>query len=173
MIKAKELQTHEYHNFYSTYISKVPDNLDLIDGYKTGGHAIVQFFKAIPEDKLEYSYAKGKWSVKDVFQHIIDNERVFTYRFFRIARQDKTPLAGYEQNNFAASVNTKRKSINDLIEEYQAVRQYSLVLLKSLTINSLNFLGTVSGGPMSARAAAFVTLGHEIHHVNVLKERYL
>lgn len=167
------LQTAEYHPFYLGYINKVTKEVGLLDGYKLGKTQVLDFFKSIPADKLEYRYAIDKWSIKDVFQHIIDNERIFTYRCFRISRQDKTPLAGYDQNTYVEPADASSKTIEDLLEEYETVRQSSIVLLKRLSDDNLKFLGAVSGGDMSARAAAFVTLGHEIHHINIIKERYL
>ncbi|MGB5420383.1 DinB family protein, partial [Algibacter sp.] len=159
--------------YYETYIAKVSDKFNLIDGLKEGKIQVENFFKSIPNDKLEYRYAEDKWSVKDVFQHIIDNERVFMYRCFRIARQDKTPLAGYEQNDYIIPSNANKKSLENLIEEYQAVRQNFIVLVKSLSEQDLKQIGTASDSVLSSRAAVFITLGHEIHHVNVIKERYL
>ena len=122
---------------------------------------------------MEYKYAAGKWSIKEVFQHIIDTERVFLYRCFRIARHDKTPLTGFEQDDYIVPSKANSKSIESLLEEYQTVRQNSIVLLKSLSETDLKHLGNASDHMLSARAAAFMTLGHEIHHIEVIKERYL
>jgi len=172
-MKVTEINSQEYQVFYSTYISKVPKSISLIDGYKTGEKRILNFFKAIPKDKLMYRYAPNKWSIKEIFQHIIDTERVFIYRCFTIARHDKTALAGFEQDDYIAPSNADKKTIDDLVEEYKAVRLNSIVLLKSLNDDDLKFIGHVNGAEMSARAAAFVILGHEIHHLEVIKERYL
>lgn len=172
-MKVKTLENTEYANFYSTYINKVPQDLDLLDAYKIGKTKVLGVFKSISEEKSKYRYAEGKWSIREVFQHIIDNERIFTYRCLRIARRDKTPLAGYEQNDYIPSSKAHQKPMEVLIKEYEVVRENSILLLQSLDTDDLKAMGNVSGGEMSARAAAFITIGHEIHHINVINERYL
>ena len=172
-MKVSDLKSTEYNSYYSTYISKVPKNVSITEGFKNGQIQVTNFFKSIPDHKLEHRYAPDKWSIKEVFQHIIDTERVFMYRCFRIARHDKTPLAGYEQDDYVTPSNADIKPINDLIEEYQTVRQSFIVLLKNLSDDDLKFEGNASENPMSSRAAAFITLGHEIHHMEVVKEHYL
>ena len=172
-MKVTDLSTSEYHTFYANYMRQVPKDVNLIAGFKGGSEQLVAFFKQIPSSKLEYRYAEDKWSIKEVLQHIIDTERIFLYRCFRIARQDKTELAGFEQDDYILPSKANSKSIEDLLEEYQTVRQNAIVLLKSLSAPDLKQLGHASGSKLSARAAAFMILGHEIHHMAVLKERYL
>ncbi len=172
-MKVADLKTTEYHSYYKTYINKIPNETTLIEGFKNGQTQIINFFKTIPQNKLEYAYAADKWSIKDVLQHIIDTERVFMYRCFRIARHDKTPLAGYNQDDYIASSNSSKKTLQELLEEYQAVRESFIVLLKSLNTASLSHTGIADNHELSSRAAAFIILGHEIHHVNIIKERYL
>lgn len=169
----KDLNNNEYDAFYSTYIKMVPENVALMEGYKNGGAKVIQFFKSIPNEKLEYKYAKGKWTVKEILQHIIDNERVFTYRCFRISRRDITLLAGYNENDYVASSKANKKPMRTLLQEYEIGRKNSMLLIESLSKEDLCFVGNLNGNHMSARAAAFVTLGHEMHHINVLKTRYL
>ncbi len=172
-MKVTDLNASEYNSYYETYISKVSKNINLIDGFIKADKDVVDFFKSIPENKLDYRYASDKWSIKDVFQHIIDTERVFMYRCFRIGRHDTTPLAGYEQDDYVNPSNADNKSLNNLLEEYKIVRKSFIVLLKSLSDKDLMFKGHASGYPLSARAAAFIILGHEIHHIEVIKARYL
>ena len=169
----KDLNPSEYNAFYKRYIDNVPEHLNLIEALDDGLNQVSRFFKAIPQDKLNYIYAAGKWSIKEVFQHIIDTERVFIYRCFRIARHDGTALVGFEQDDYIIPSNAKNKSIESLIEEYIAVRMYSLSVLKSLSEIDLEFIGIANGSKLSARSAAFIIAGHEITHVNVIKERYL
>lgn len=172
-MKVTDLKTEEYAEFYSTYITKVPKDLDLIDAYLTNKALVLDFFKSISNEKASYRYGADKWSIKEVFQHIIDNERIFTYRSLRLARQDNTPLSGYDQNDYINPSNADKKHLKDLIKEYEVVRESSIIFFKSLKEEDLSFIGHVSGGLMSTRAAAFITIGHEIHHINVLKARYL
>lgn len=169
----QDLDTEEFNPFYSTYINILPKNLNLIEGFEAGFKNVQDFFKAIPKDKLEYKYALDKWTVKEVFQHIIDTERIFMYRCLRVARHDKTPLAGFEQNDYILPSKANSKTIESLLEEYRVTRQYSIILLKSFSNEDLKSRGTASGYVMSARSAAFSTIGHEIWHMNIIRDRYL
>lgn len=172
-MKKQDLTTDEYHQFYKTYIDMIPDTLELVEGFEMGFKNTEDFFKSIPKKKLEYKYAEDKWTIKEIFQHIIDTERIFMYRCLRVARQDKTALAGFDQNDYIVPSKANSKTIEFLLEEYRTTRQYSIVLLKSLSDDDLKYIGKASGNIMSARSAAFSTIGHEIHHMNVIKERYL
>lgn len=172
-MKVSDLKASEYDAYYKNYINKVSNETTLTEGFKHGETQVVSFFKSIPVDKLEYKYAADKWTIKEVFQHIIDTERIFMYRCFRIARRDEKALMGFEQDDYIAPSRANDKSLDDLLEEYQAVRLNFKVLFKSLKNEDLNFMGTASGSPLSARAAAFIILGHEIHHLDVIKELYL
>lgn len=169
----EDLQATEFAPFYSGYISKIPKNLSLIDCFESGMQNVSTFFSEISKEKLNYKYANGKWSIKEVFQHIIDTERVFMYRCFRIARHDQTALSGFEQNDYIEPSNANNKSIESLLEEYQTVRQSFIVLLKSFSDDDLKFVGNASGNAMTARAAAFIIIGHEKWHMDIIKERYL
>ncbi|MEC3908559.1 DinB family protein [Tamlana sp. 2201CG12-4] len=169
----KEVKQEEYNPYYSTYMNKVPKDYKLIEAYELGLTHVVAFFRGIPEDKLRYCYAEDKWSIKEVFQHIIDTERVFIYRCFRISRHDTTPLAGFDQNDYIKPSRSHKKTLELLIEEYQSVRNHSITFLKSLSDDDLKFIGNANGSPISARAAAFSVIGHEIHHIDILKDRYL
>ncbi|PWH82892.1 DinB family protein [Algibacter marinivivus] len=172
-MRVTDLNTSEYNSYYGTYTSKVPKDVTLMDGFVKAEKDVVDFFKSIPEGKLEYRYASGKWSIKEVLQHIIDTERVFMYRCFRIARHDSAPLVGYEQDDYIEPSKADDKSINDLLEEYKIGRKSFIILLKSINDADLMFTGHASGSPLSARAAAFIILGHEIHHMEVIKTLYL
>lgn len=172
-MKITDLSPSEYNNYYSGYIGMVPRETTLIEGFTKGANEVVDFFGSIPEDKWHTTYAKGKWSLKEVFQHLIDTERIFQYRCFRIARHDATPLPGFEQDNYIEPSQANNKTMNALLEEFKAVRQSFITLLNTLSDEDFKFMGNVSGSPTSARAAAFIVLGHYIWHMNIIKERYL
>lgn len=169
----QDLTAEELNPFYSTYINLVPKSVNLIDGFETGFKNVEAFFESISKDKLDYKYAEDKWTIKEVLQHIIDTERIFMYRCLRVARHDKTALAGFEQDDYIEPSKANSKSIESLQEEYKTTRQYSIVLLKSLSDEDLKCIGKASGNVMSARSASFSTIGHEIHHMKIIKERYL
>ena len=169
----RDLSISEFNPYYKKYIDLVPDHLELIAGFYKGLNIIESFFNAIPKDKQAYKYAEDKWTVKEVFQHIIDTERVFMYRCFRIARHDRTPLVGYEQNDYIKPSGANDKEMKFLLEEYSITRKNFIVLLKSLSHDDLIFIGNANGSNTSARSVAFSVLGHELWHLKVIKEHYL
>lgn len=172
-MKITDLNPTEYNEYYSKYIGLVSKQQILIDGFTEGLNEIVNFFESIPEVKLNYAYGPDKWTVKEVFQHVIDTERIFQYRCFCIARRDKNILPGFEQNDYIKPSQAKNKSLESLIDEFKTVRSSFIVLLASLQDEDLRCIGDVSGNPMSARAAAFIVLGHHQWHINIIKEHYL
>ncbi|WP_296386364.1 DinB family protein [Winogradskyella sp.] len=166
------LNQSEYNSYYKNYINNASDDV-IVKGLKKNLDAVVSFYSSIPQEKHDYAYAEGKWTVKDILLHIIDTERVFVYRTMRIARQDKTPLAGFEQDDYVINGNTKARSLDSLIEEYKAVRYATIVLYNSFDSNTLKQIGEASGSPISVRALGYIITGHENHHNQVIKERYL
>lgn len=169
---SNQLKTEEYNSYYRTYIDKAV-NVDIVDGLKQNLESVVEFYLSIPQNKHDYAYTEGKWSIKDVLLHIIDTERIFAYRALRIARQDKTPLSGYEQDDYVIPANASARSLENIIEEYKAVRQASIVLYSSFDNAVLKEIGEASGFPFSVRALGYILTGHENHHNQVIKERYL
>ncbi|WP_452220784.1 DinB family protein [Lacinutrix salivirga] len=171
-MRVSDLKSNEYLPYFSNYISKVGD-LQLMDALHISLKEGYDFFKSIPEDKLEYRYAEGKWTIKDILLHIIDTERIFCYRALRFAREDKTALPGFDQNTYAESSNANDRTMESLLSEYISVRNATVV--QFLNFNSAMLLqkGTASGGEISVRAFGFLVVGHETHHIEVIKERYL
>lgn len=169
----QDLQASEYHDYYTTYLNLVPDGVHLLDAFKNNTITTLNFFRSISKDKLDYRYDEGKWSVKEVFQHLIDTERVFQFRCFHIGRHDKAALPGFEQNDYIEPSGADKKSIELLLEEFEAVRNGFITLLKGLTPEDLKQIGKANNTNTSARAIAFINLGHYIHHINITKERYL
>ena len=168
----KDITAAEYNPYYKTYIDKIA-NGDLIDLLFESQQTTVTFFKNVPEDKYLFRYDYGKWSVLEVFQHIIDTERIFAYRALRFSRMDATPLSGFDQDLYITASQANNKQMAHLIKEYDVVRQNSIALFQSLSGEQLAFIGTASDSPMSARAAAAIMVGHETHHVSVIQEHYL
>ncbi|WP_298903431.1 DinB family protein [uncultured Psychroserpens sp.] len=168
-----DLKSAEFDNYYLRYIDKLSHKTELKKGFSTGKDTLIDFFKSIPNEKLMYRYQAEKWSIKEILQHIIDTERIFMYRCFRIARQDTTPLAGFDQNVYMKPSEANLKSIEHLLNEFEINRNHSISLLNSLSNENLSFIGNSNGGAMSARAAAFTILGHDIWHMEVIKNKYL
>jgi uncharacterized damage-inducible protein DinB len=171
-MNSNQLPTNEYSKFNATYINAL-DNLDLIEELEICLHDFIRFVQNIPMDKFDYRYTEGKWTIKDIIQHIIDAERIFSYRALRISRNDQTPLPGFEENSYVEHTNANARSIQGLLTEMAAVREATLLLFKSLTQEQLQLLGTASDNPISVRAIGFIIIGHQKHHQRIFKERYL
>lgn len=167
-----ELPSSEYNPFYQTYIMALGD-VELIEELKNGRKVLLSLFEEIPEEKINYAYAEGKWSLAEALVHMIDTERIFQYRALCIARNDKTPLPGFDQDNYVPFSNAANRSKKDLIEEYRSVRDATITLFNSFDDEAINRIGIASGSKMSVRALGFIISGHQAHHVRVLKERYL
>lgn len=168
-----DLTEEEFDPYYERYLSKLPENTSLYEGFESGKSNVLDFFENLPIEKLDYRYAPGKWSIKEILQHLVDTERIFMYRCFRIARRDTTSLAGFDQNVYVQPSRAATKSFESLLNEFKSVRDNSISLLTSLTEEDLRFIGVANEGAMSARAAAFSIIGHEIWHMDLIKERYL
>ena len=132
-----------------------------------------ELINSIPEGKFGFAYAEGKWTLAELLMHIIDAERVFQYRALRFARNDKTPLAGFDQDDYIPECNAGGRSKKDLLEEYAAVRESTIKLFQSFDDEMLKRVGNASGSDMSARAMGFIICGHQAHHLKIIKERYL
>ncbi|MBO6606529.1 DinB family protein [Psychroserpens sp.] len=172
MIAFKDLTKEEYNAYYQTYIDKSGHD-NLLDGLKSNLEAILSFYEAIPESKLEYRYEEGKWTVKEIIQHLMDAERVFAYRALRIARQDQTNLPGFEQDDYVVTSKANKRAMRHLLEEYRLIRLSTIMLFESLSEADLALIGQASGSPASPRALGFIIIGHENHHRGVIEQRYL
>lgn len=166
------LNTNEYIPYYQTYINKAGD-LPLIDGLKQSQNQSIAFLESIPEETYGYAYSEGKWTIKEVIQHVIDTERIFAYRALCIGRKDETSFPGYEQDDYAVTSQANLRTKQSLISEYKTVRMSNISLFESFTDEMLKEIGTASNSPVSPRAIAFVLIGHETHHWDVIKARYL
>lgn len=171
-MNSNQLPQNEYSKFNATYIIAL-NNVNLIEELEISLHDFIKFVQNIPMDKFDYRYAEGKWTIKDIIQHIIDAERIFSYRALRISRNDQTPLPGFEENDYVENTNANARSIQELLTEMATVRQSTLLLFKSFTAEQLQLMGTASNHPVSVRALGFLVIGHQKHHQRVFQERYL
>ena len=167
-----DLGSGEYNAYYGTYIDKTGE-LTLKGDLRDLGKKTILFLEHISKDKLEFRYADGKWTIKEIIQHLMDAERIFAYRALRIARQDKTPLPGFEQDDYVGPSQANNRSLEELINEFKAIKIATATLFDSFSEEMLLALGTASNNPISVRAIGFIIMGHEIHHCQVIKERYL
>ncbi|TDD93919.1 DinB family protein [Flavobacterium cellulosilyticum] len=171
-MKLSQLQKSEFSSFYTPYIGAVNDE-DLIDALENGLSHLISFFSNIPFEKLEYRYAENKWTVKDILLHLIDAERIFTYRALRIGRGDQTALAGFDENDYVPNAMANSRSLESLTNEFIVVRNSTIVLFKNFTEEQLLNRGTASNNSISVRAIGFIISGHQNHHLNIIAERYL
>ncbi|MBM1106973.1 DinB family protein [Aurantibacter crassamenti] len=171
-MRKSELVVGDYHTFYQTYIDTLGDD-ELIDVHQRQFQNFPKFIESIPDEKLGYAYDRGKWTVAEVLLHVIDTERIFQYRALRFSRGDKTPLPGFEQDDYVPNSLANRRSKESLIEEYKAVRKSTIALFTSLDRPTLEIKGVASNAEMSVAAMGFIISGHQKHHRNILRERYL
>ena len=162
----------EYAPYYGTYIAKVADG-DVIDALKGQITGTLGYLRAIPESRGGHRYAEGKWSIREVVGHLADAERVFAYRALRFARDDSTPLPGFDENRYVAATRFEERPLAALLREYRAVREATIAFFESLTQEEWLRTGIVNGYPASVRGLAFHMVGHELHHLRVIRERYL
>jgi hypothetical protein len=162
----------EYAPYYATYIKLVPDTeiLMLLRDQLAETEALLREFRA---ERADHRYAAGKWSVKEVVGHIADSERVFAYRALRFARGDRTPLPGYEQDDFIRGGNFGARALPEIAGELRSVRMATITLFAGLSEEALLRRGPANNVEFSVRALAWIIAGHERHHAAVLRERYL
>ena len=127
----------------------------------------------MPPEKYLHRYAAGKWTIKETLVHISDDERIYAYRALRFARNDSTELPGFEQDDFARASNANARDLNDILDELATVRNATISLFNSFDEEALLRKGRADGKIMSVRAAAYHIAGHELHHMNIIKARYL
>jgi hypothetical protein len=162
----------EYAEFYANYVS-LAEETDVVSALQNQANDLRKLLAGISAEKENFRYAEDKWSVKELLGHIIDGERVFSYRAWRISRGDQTPLATFEENSYVAGSNFNCSGLADLIEEFSLLRAANVLLFKNLTEEMWLRRGTASDATVSVRALAFIMVGHVRHHQNILRTRYL
>lgn len=163
----------EYSPYAVAYISKVPPEGHIISYLQTNATELIQLIQSFTEDQLLYRYAPGKWTVKEVLNHITDTERIFLYRAFCIARGEQQPLQGHEQDDFERAAQSNHKSILSLLSEYETVRNSTIAFFRYLEESNWMRWGVANNHPVTVRALAYQIIGHEAHHVQILNQRYL
>ncbi|MBL7838891.1 MAG: DinB family protein [Cyclobacteriaceae bacterium] len=158
--------------YYHHYVMLV-QNESLIDALEQSGKQLVSLLSSVPEEMGEYRYEAGKWSVKELICHMMDAERIFAYRALRFARNDSTNLPGFEENDYASEANAHARTLHQLLDEAQRLRQTTIDLFTSFTTDMLQRKGTANKNLVSVINIGYIIAGHETHHRNVLKERYL
>lgn len=158
--------------FYRRYIERV-EGMDLLELLELQKNILTEFYWDLPADRLRYRYAPGKWSIKEIFGHMIDTERIMAYRLLRFSRKDQTALPGFEEDDYVASADFDAVPDEQLLAEMMAVRDSSLFLLRNLPADAWNQGGMASGNYLSVPALACILAGHVEHHLQVMRERYI
>ncbi len=158
--------------FYKNYIKQV-EQTDLLTNLRVSGYRTLELLHGIPETKAGHAYAPGKWSIREVAGHIIDAERIFAYRALRFARKDQTVLTSFDENQYVPNSNANQRSLRKLAEELHHVRMSTIDLFESFSEEMLLQKGKIGEQEISVVALGFIIAGHEIHHRNILRERYL
>jgi uncharacterized damage-inducible protein DinB len=164
-------QPSEYAAYYEKYVALVPGG-DIVAILEAQRLQTSQLFAARSERDGNFRYAPDKWTVKEVLGHVSDTERIFAYRALRIARQDPTSLSGFEQDDYVRAGGFGERSLSDLVDEFQAVRNATVALFRPLSEDAWTRRGVANKNEVTVRALAFIIAGHELHHRQVLNERY-
>jgi hypothetical protein len=171
VLKMMKPSSHEYDAYYERYISLVTDD-DVVANLAGQPAALREVFGKFGDERGAFAYSEGKWSVKELLSHIIDGERMFAYRAFRISRGDTTPIEGFEQDDYIENARANGRSMDDLLDEFELLRLANVIFFKNLRDSDWRRMGTASALGISVGAIAFIMAGHVTHHVNILNTRY-
>jgi DinB superfamily len=158
---------------YCAYYFDLVTEQDLIEALKRTAEETVQLFAGVSADNENYKYAGDKWTIKQLLRHLVDCERVYTYRAMRFSRLDDTELPGFDENNYAKRDNTSELSLQNLVAEYKALREATIYLFEGMNDTMLDFKGKANNRASTARAWGWMAAGHNMHHCTILKKRYL
>jgi uncharacterized damage-inducible protein DinB len=172
MQKIRKPVEGEFAPYAITYIDLVPLDGLVLKHLQDNMESMPEFIRAFPSKKLTQPWKEGEWTIQEILVHILDTERIFCYRALRFARNDPTGLAGFEQDDYVPYSGANQRDIGTILEEYTAVRQATLTFFNNLDKDALARTGLVGGNRVSVRALAWMITGHEIHHMNSIRENY-
>lgn len=166
--------SYEYPNapYFAEYLNFDTDE-NLFDVLKKQSDELIALFENLDNSQAAFAYAAGKWSIKGLIGHIVDTERIFSYRVLAISRGEKAALPGFDENEYQAASAYETQDAMEILAQYKATRTATTLLLNSFSSNHWNQMGQANGKSISARALAWMIAGHEKHHLNIIKERYL
>jgi hypothetical protein len=169
MVTKKDIMAAEFHQ---GYLNLVEDD-EVVKALRHSARQLRKLLKKIPKKKIDFAYAPGKWTIRELLQHLIDTERVFSYRALRFARKDPTPLPGFKEKDWAANAQTKNRKWNELLKEFETVRKSTELLFESFSPDQLLAAGTADNHNTNVLAFGYLCSGHVLHHIKIIKERYL
>lgn len=170
--RATRPKADEHLEYYGRYIERVPDG-DIVEILEKQISETIAFLRAIPESRVDYQYAPGKWTPRQIAGHLSDGERVFQYRAWRFSRADTTPVPGFDENHYVDHAPFTNVSMNDLIDEFEQLRRASVHMFRNMDADAMSRRGSANGAEITVRALAWIMAGHETHHMQVLREKYL
>jgi len=171
-LRASRPGTDEFPPYFATYVDKVPDG-DVVVALERGISRTRELLAPLAEERAGFRYQEGKWSIKEVVDHLSDAERVFAFRLLTFARGDAGPLPAFDENIYVPAAESDTRPFQQILEEFTRVRAATIALLQGLPPGAWDRRGVANGKTSSVRALAWIIAGHEIHHRKVLEERYL
>lgn len=162
----------EYPEYYNQYLNLVKDG-DIINILEEQSLFVQKFIASIPEEKGDITYGFGKWTIKEIFGHLIDSERILSYRALRIARRDKQSLPGYDQDDYIKNAKYYRLSLKEIADEMLLLRAANLKLFQSFDKEDMIQRGVANDMELTVRALLYILAGHELYHINFIKDNYL
>ncbi|HAI75979.1 MAG TPA: DNA damage-inducible protein DinB [Microscillaceae bacterium] len=172
MVTIPKPNASEYAPYYAPYIDAIPQG-NILEILEKNLDEITDRLGDLTDEQGNFRYEAGKWSIKDVLGHIIDAERVFAYRCLRVARLDKTPLPGFDQDDYVLNHQAEKRTLYSLLKELESVRMSTIALFESLAPETYEATGVASDKPVSVKALIYIAAGHTLHHWKVLQTRYL
>jgi hypothetical protein len=166
-------QKFEYPVFYTPYIEILDGVSGLLEHLETSLELFEQLLYELKEEKYQYRYEDGKWTIKEIVQHLIDAERVFVYRSLRFSRRDQTKVMGFDENSYVSNYDINKRDINNLLDEFCLLRRSTILMFQDFDEDTLDLKGFVEGNSFTVRALGFICSGHVLHHLKVIEERYL
>ncbi len=162
----------DFEKYIQRYLQLIPSS-DWLAEMRDSADQTVSIYKALSEQQGNFAYAENKWTLKEVLQHIIDAEKIYSYRALRFARRDKTVLPGWDEVSYGETYELTNRSVSSLINEFEAVRKSTLLFFENLNESQLSPSGIANDNEISVKLLGELTVGHNIHHLNVIRERYI
>jgi hypothetical protein len=163
--------TGQDYGFFNNYIYKIKDK-DLLTAFEDNWQELKDFFTGLTPEQLDYSYAPGKWTIKEVLQHLVDGERTFAYRILRVSRNDQVPVPPYSPDGFITNSWVKDRSVANIMKELELLRTTNIICFSEMPAEVLERTGPGRDAIVSVRALGFAMVGHAAHHLQVLREKY-
>jgi len=163
---------NDFQKYIKRYLDLIPSE-NWLEELKKSEEKTVQIYSNLTEEQSLFAYAEAKWTLKEVLLHLSDTERIFQYRILAIARGEEKNLPGFDEENYAKNSFANERSLESLLEEFQLIRKSSQILLETANSSALKNLGNANGNQVSAETIGKLIVGHNIHHLNVIEERYL